>query len=80
MKEGGTSLKEGDTSLKEGDTSLKEGDTSLKEGDTSLKEGDTSLKDEFIIFKVGLLKVYFDIFSTDCHVAGEGNEGEADID
>ena len=58
-------MKERDSSLKEGDTSLKEGDTSLKEGDTSLKEGGASLKDEFIIFKVGLLKVYLDIFSTD---------------
>ena len=58
-------MKVGDASLKEENTSLKEGDTSLKEGDSSLKEGGISLKNEFIIFKVGLLKVYFDIFSID---------------
>ena len=66
--------------MKEGDTSLKEGDTSLKEGDTSLKEGDASLKDEFIIFKVGLLKFILIFLLIYCHVVGEGNEGEADID
>ena len=82
MKEGDSCLKERDTSLKERDTSLKEGDASLKEGDSCLKERDTSLKDEFSIFNIGFVESLFIYFIQliYCLVAGEGNEGEADID
>ena len=68
--------------MKEREISLKEGDSCLKERDTSLKERDTSLKDEFSIFNIGFVESLFIYFIQliYCLVAGEGNEGEADID